>query len=130
MRLTCWLSYRSLPQGWMFMATKMLGKMCACNSHLLAVAAAPRAHQIIVWKPSRTASCTDPSLCSLDLVQRNKKRGGLRDDELHFDRICFNFPHIGLGIKDQVIAMQCMYVQKIYFSELHSHQSVSCRMLL
>lgn len=30
-----------------------------------------------------------------------RKRGGLRDDELTFDRITFNFPHIGLGIKDQ-----------------------------
>ena len=30
-----------------------------------------------------------------------QKRGGLRDDELTFDRIAFNFPHVGLGIKDQ-----------------------------
>ena len=44
------------------------------------------------------------------LAQRNKKHGGLRDDELQFDRICFNFPHIGLGIKDQVSTVQCMFV--------------------
>ena len=30
-----------------------------------------------------------------------RKRGGLRDEELMFDRIAFNFPHVGLGIKDQ-----------------------------
>ena len=30
-----------------------------------------------------------------------RKRGGLRDDELVFDRVTFNFPHVGLGIKDQ-----------------------------
>lgn len=30
-----------------------------------------------------------------------RKRGGLRDEELTFDRIAFNFPHVGLGIKDQ-----------------------------
>jgi hypothetical protein len=38
------------------------------------------------------------------VLQALKKRGGLRDDELAYDRVVFNFPHVGLGIKDQARA--------------------------
>ncbi len=59
-----------------------------------ALAAAQKHTKLICTKSVLPQNC--------DFLQRNKKHGGLRDDELHFDRICFNFPHIGLGIKDQV----------------------------
>jgi Domain of unknown function (DUF2431) len=35
-------------------------------------------------------------------LKANKKHGGLKPEEIAFDRVVFNFPHTGLGIKDQV----------------------------
>lgn len=67
---------------------------CAHAILSLSTCCSSRAYQVDLYKISLPQNC--------DFLQRNKKHGGLRDDELHFDRICFNFPHIGLGIKDQV----------------------------
>jgi len=39
-------------------------------------------------------------------MQASSKRQHLRDLPQAFDRVIFNFPHVGLGIKDQARPMQ------------------------
>lgn len=42
------------------------------------------------------------------LVQAAYKKQHVRDLPQAFDRICFNFPHVGLAIKDQVEPLRCI----------------------
>jgi len=43
---------------------------------------------------------------SLKLAKKRRKNGGMLDRDDQFDRIVFNFPHVGLGIKDQDVNLR------------------------
>ncbi|KAK9815548.1 hypothetical protein WJX72_005601 [[Myrmecia] bisecta] len=48
-----------------------------------------------------TVKCNIDATSLKKSLMANKKSGGLKVADLAFDRVVFNFPHIGLGIKDQ-----------------------------